>query len=92
MILLERLGLIVLVRGGVVWLENISGDFHAIEVLLFAFCVNSIFFHGVEWLTLMFNIQLGPKFMKDNGLEHVAFSTADGALEAAPAVRWLYII
>lgn len=29
---------------------------------------------------------LGPKFMKDNGLEHVAFSTADGALEAAPAM------
>ncbi|CAA6655550.1 unnamed protein product [Spirodela intermedia] len=29
---------------------------------------------------------LGPKFMKDNGLEHVSFSTADGALEAAPAM------
>ncbi|KAK6915946.1 ATP phosphoribosyltransferase, catalytic domain [Dillenia turbinata] len=29
---------------------------------------------------------LGPKFMKDNGLEHVTFSTADGALEAAPAM------
>lgn len=29
---------------------------------------------------------LGPKFMKDNGLKHVAFSTADGALEAAPAM------
>ncbi|KAJ4833070.1 ATP phosphoribosyltransferase 2, chloroplastic [Turnera subulata] len=29
---------------------------------------------------------LGPKFMKDNGLMHVAFSTADGALEAAPAM------
>lgn len=25
--------------------------------------------------------------MKENGLEHVTFSTADGALEAAPAVR-----
>ena len=25
--------------------------------------------------------------MKENGLEHVIFSTADGALEAAPAVR-----
>jgi hypothetical protein len=25
--------------------------------------------------------------MKDNGIKHVAFSTADGALEAAPAVR-----
>jgi len=31
--------------------------------------------------------QLGPKFMKENGLKHVTFSTADGALEAAPAVR-----
>ncbi|CAA2976885.1 ATP phosphoribosyltransferase 2, chloroplastic-like, partial [Olea europaea subsp. europaea] len=28
---------------------------------------------------------LAPKFMKDNGLKHVTFSTADGALEAAPA-------
>ncbi|CAK7357106.1 unnamed protein product [Dovyalis caffra] len=28
---------------------------------------------------------LGPKFMKDNGFMHVTFSTADGALEAAPA-------
>ncbi|PWA44291.1 hypothetical protein CTI12_AA527700 [Artemisia annua] len=33
---------------------------------------------------------LGPKFLKDNGLQHVAFSTADGALEAAPA-RFLSI-
>ncbi|XP_034228925.1 ATP phosphoribosyltransferase 1, chloroplastic-like isoform X2 [Prunus dulcis] len=30
--------------------------------------------------------QLGPKFMKENGLNHVSFSTADGALEAAPAM------
>ncbi|XP_038995429.1 ATP phosphoribosyltransferase 2, chloroplastic-like [Hibiscus syriacus] len=29
---------------------------------------------------------LGPKFMKENGLWHVTFSTADGALEAAPAM------
>ncbi|CAA0838998.1 ATP phosphoribosyltransferase 2- chloroplastic [Striga hermonthica] len=29
---------------------------------------------------------LGPKYMKENGLEHVTFSTADGALEAAPAM------
>ncbi|KAH0460502.1 hypothetical protein IEQ34_011165 [Dendrobium chrysotoxum] len=29
---------------------------------------------------------LGPKFMKDKGLKHVSFSTADGALEAAPAM------
>ncbi|GMH06748.1 hypothetical protein Nepgr_008588 [Nepenthes gracilis] len=29
---------------------------------------------------------LGPKFTKDNGLKHVTFSTADGALEAAPAM------
>jgi len=31
--------------------------------------------------------QLGHKFMKENGFKHVTFSTADGALEAAPAVR-----
>ncbi|CAD5315789.1 unnamed protein product [Arabidopsis thaliana] len=29
---------------------------------------------------------LGPKFMKENGIKHVVFSTADGALEAAPAM------
>ncbi|XP_022748658.1 ATP phosphoribosyltransferase 2, chloroplastic-like [Durio zibethinus] len=29
---------------------------------------------------------LVPKFMKENGLKHVIFSTADGALEAAPAM------
>ncbi|WMV12399.1 hypothetical protein MTR67_005784 [Solanum verrucosum] len=29
---------------------------------------------------------MGPKFMKENGLKHVTFSTADGALEAAPAM------
>ncbi|KAF9589002.1 hypothetical protein IFM89_017681 [Coptis chinensis] len=29
---------------------------------------------------------LGPKFVKEKGLEHVTFSTADGALEAAPAM------
>lgn len=33
-------------------------------------------------------MQLGPKFMKENGLKYVTFSTADGALEAAPAVRF----
>lgn len=29
---------------------------------------------------------LGPKFMEEKGLKHVTFSTADGALEAAPAM------
>ncbi|CAL5372998.1 unnamed protein product [Camellia sinensis] len=29
---------------------------------------------------------LGPKFMKENGVKHVTFSTANGALEAAPAM------
>ncbi|KAI8531936.1 hypothetical protein RHMOL_Rhmol11G0174700 [Rhododendron molle] len=29
---------------------------------------------------------LAPKFMKENELKHVTFSTADGALEAAPAL------
>ncbi|PIA25543.1 hypothetical protein AQUCO_11100010v1 [Aquilegia coerulea] len=33
---------------------------------------------------------LGPKFMKEKGFEHVTFSTADGALEAAPAVGILH--
>ncbi|PNY17611.1 ATP phosphoribosyltransferase, partial [Trifolium pratense] len=37
-------------------------------------------------LTFLLTVQLGPKFMKDNGIKHVAFSTADGALEAAPAM------
>lgn len=29
---------------------------------------------------------LGPKFMKEKGFKHVSFSSADGALEAAPAM------
>ncbi|XAR56317.1 ATP phosphoribosyltransferase [Bertholletia excelsa] len=29
---------------------------------------------------------MGPKFMKENGFKYVSFSTADGALEAAPAM------
>ncbi|XP_010544077.1 PREDICTED: ATP phosphoribosyltransferase 2, chloroplastic-like [Tarenaya hassleriana] len=29
---------------------------------------------------------LGPKFMRDNGIKHVIFSIADGALEAAPGM------
>ncbi|RAL40072.1 unnamed protein product [Cuscuta campestris] len=29
---------------------------------------------------------MGPKFMNEKGLNHVIFSTADGALEAAPAM------
>ncbi|GLT97019.1 hypothetical protein SLE2022_146060 [Rubroshorea leprosula] len=29
---------------------------------------------------------LGPKFVRENGLKHVTFSTADGALEAAPVM------
>ncbi|CAI9263168.1 unnamed protein product [Lactuca saligna] len=29
---------------------------------------------------------LSPKFLKENGIHHVSFSTADGALEAAPAM------
>ncbi|KAK4491258.1 hypothetical protein RD792_001994 [Penstemon davidsonii] len=35
---------------------------------------------------------LGPKFMNENGLKHVTFSTADGALEAAPAKIDAYYI
>ncbi|GLT68649.1 hypothetical protein SLA2020_408600 [Shorea laevis] len=30
--------------------------------------------------------QLGPKFVRENGLKHVTFSTVDGALEAAPVM------
>lgn len=30
--------------------------------------------------------QLGQKFLAENGFKHVQLSTADGALEAAPAV------
>lgn len=33
------------------------------------------------------SLQLGPKFTAEKGLKHVIFSSADGALEAAPAVR-----
>ncbi|RVW67010.1 ATP phosphoribosyltransferase 2, chloroplastic [Vitis vinifera] len=35
---------------------------------------------------------LGPKFLKENGLKHVTFSTADGALEAAPAEKQEVVI
>lgn len=35
---------------------------------------------------------MAPKFMKENGLQHVTFSTADGALEAAPAVSLIYLL
>jgi len=30
--------------------------------------------------------------MKESGLKHVTFSTADGALEAAPAVREIVFV
>lgn len=44
------------------------------------------FFPGFDVLISNHHFQMGPKFMKENGLKHVTFSTADGALEAAPAV------
>lgn len=31
-------------------------------------------------------MQLGKKFLEEHGFKHVELSTADGALEAAPAV------
>lgn len=31
-------------------------------------------------------MQLGKKFLEEHGFKHVQLSTADGALEAAPAV------
>jgi len=31
-------------------------------------------------------MQLGQRFLQENGFKHVQLSTADGALEAAPAV------
>jgi hypothetical protein len=34
-------------------------------------------------------MQLGEKFFQEKGLKHVQLSTADGALEAAPAVSKL---
>ena len=37
-------------------------------------------------------VQLGPKFVKENGLKLVTFSTADGALEAAPEVRIVFVL
>jgi len=44
------------------------------------------FFPRFDVLISNHHFQMGPKFMKENGLKHVTFSTADGALEAAPAV------
>jgi len=34
----------------------------------------------------LFAAQLGRKFLKNNGFKHFQLSSADGALEAAPAV------
>ena len=34
--------------------------------------------------------QLGKKFLEKHGFKHVQLSTADGALEAAPAVSNIY--
>lgn len=34
----------------------------------------------------LFATQLGRKFLEKNGFKHFQLSTADGALEAAPAV------
>lgn len=50
----------------------------------FLFVVSVLF----SLVVLLCSLQLGPKFMKENGLKYVTFSTADGALEAAPAVRY----
>lgn len=38
------------------------------------------------FMTCLPAVQLGKKFLAENGLKHVQLSTADGALEAAPAV------
>ncbi|PON83808.1 ATP phosphoribosyltransferase HisG [Trema orientale] len=50
--------------------------------------LGTIFLHllflAIEFRLSLF--QLGPKFMKENGVKYVTFSTADGALEAAPAM------
>lgn len=61
-----------------------------------ALCFLSIvYFYFLLVLMVLFSLvvlccsmQLGPKFMKENGLKYVSFSTADGALEAAPAVSY----
>lgn len=41
------------------------------------------------WLSIayFFSTQLGNKFIKEKGMEHVKFQHSDGALEAYPAVR-----
>jgi len=64
------------------------------QVKLFCFRVSSLlefirldFKKRTNDLNFGFTVQLGPKFMNESGLKHVTFSTADGALEAAPAVR-----
>lgn len=90
-ILLENFGIFFLLVGSgeFVWLENWSGDIHGIWISNVCFQSTLMNFMWLKLIFLWFNIQLGPKFMKENGLKHVTFSTADGALEAAPAVRLL---
>ncbi|KAL0365019.1 UNVERIFIED_CONTAM: ATP phosphoribosyltransferase 2, chloroplastic [Sesamum angustifolium] len=41
---------------------------------------------ALEYGDCRLSLALGPKFMKENGMRYVTFSTADGALEAAPAM------
>ncbi|KAL0384602.1 UNVERIFIED_CONTAM: ATP phosphoribosyltransferase 2, chloroplastic [Sesamum radiatum] len=41
---------------------------------------------ALEYGDCHLSLALGPKFMKENGMRYVTFSTADGALEAAPAM------
>jgi len=53
--------------------------------LWYSFCC--FLFKRESLMNFLLSVQLGPKFMKDKGIKHVSFSTADGALEAAPAVR-----
>lgn len=70
--------------------------YYIIAYLLFLERFSSVSFQADGSLLILVLIsssaQLGPKFMRENGLKHVTFSTADGALEAAPAVRNCFLL
>lgn len=69
---------------------RVATGFSYVRYLLsfpFPSCCLTLLFQSKRLIFSHLSEQLGPKFMKENGLKHVVFSTADGALEAAPAVR-----
>lgn len=60
-------------------------------VNLLFICYPLVRFQVLMWVSIRIGCcwggpQLGQKFLQENGLKHVQILTADGALEAAPAV------